>query len=455
MNRPVVYGAALSIAALVAAMVAFVFLGGPDNQDLKRLLADNGFIELRPPSMLVQPGTWVEVQKRNPLRLATVCSPQSALGLTKEQLLQSASANTSLTRSFDGSYDIGLEALNLGNFATKSKIVQSVELRLSKVRLIELADDEIFKSLPRRDPACAEAIRARLENNPDTLTMIDTVLIADAEYRFTFKGDADAGARSQLVDAVATKAGLSIGAQRSDSSVLIGRDLVWGVKDDRFMASQGSGLPSTGSAPAAERSLLKGAGAIEAIESGPQARRSFDKLASQIRYDVPLLKQPTSMSCWATVFAMMAGWKLGKQVTIEEALATLGPPYTTFFERDLGLPGGRERAFVAIAGMRAMPPASYPLTTFRRLLRDKGPVWVITGDGITSHARLLVGLYGPDDTETRATYAVTVMEFIDPISGAYVYETALSFLDEFEQEAAAIVNSGRDWIDLRWQVISF
>lgn len=111
--------------------------------------------------------------------------------------------------------------------------------------------------------------------------------------------------------------------------------------------------------------------------------------------------------------------------------------------------------FVKAADMQALPPANYPLKTFRNLLRERGPVWIITGDGITSHAKLLVGVYGPDEEERRSTYLATTMEFIDPSPGQYVYTTALAFLQEFEREAAHIVWNDLHSIDLRWQVISY
>jgi hypothetical protein len=82
--------------AFVAAIV-LVGVGAPillwwggGGADLQRILSDNGFVELRPPSTLIQPGAWVEVQARNPLRLKTVCSAETALNLSHEQLAQSS-----------------------------------------------------------------------------------------------------------------------------------------------------------------------------------------------------------------------------------------------------------------------------------------------------------------------------------------------------------------------------
>ncbi len=458
-RRPGTRKASIIVAAavLIVAVVAMLWVGfgGTGGRDLQTVLNDAGFVELKPPSTLIQPGTWVEVQSRNPLRLRTICSAESALHLTQEQLAQSGSADTSITRALSGNFKVALETLGVGEATATSKVVQAAELRLSNVRLIELADDQILKNLPQRDKACAEAIKLRYDNNRNSLTMIGAVLIADAEYRFTFNGQADASAKTSAVSEFASKANLSVDINRDDSTAVIGTDLVWGVKDDQFMAYQGIGLPSVGASSEASRSILRNSGPIEEIDQTQQVRRSFDDMAIRIRQDVPVMQQPTPMSCWATVYAMLESWKEKQPVTIEAAIARLGEPYVAYLSEDRGLPGGQELAFVEAAGLQAMPPANYPLSTFRRLLREKGPVWIITGDGITSHARLLVGIYGHDEEEKRSTYEATVMEFIDPALGAYVYEPALTFFDEFEREAAFIVNSNQDWVDLRWQVLSY
>lgn len=191
------------------------------------------------------------------------------------------------------------------------------------------------------------------------------------------------------------------------------------------------------------------------IDSTEQVRLDLKDFLVRVRLDVPAIKQPSPMSCWATVYAMMKSWKARKPVSIEAAIADLGAPYTGYLAEDHGLPGGQELAFVKAGGLHAMPPASYPLTLFRKLLRNNGPVWIITGDGITSHARLLIGIYGADEAEKRATYESTTMEFIDPASGTYVYEPALKFYEMFERETAFIIDNRYDSLDLRWQVISY
>lgn len=195
---------------------------------------------------------------------------------------------------------------------------------------------------------------------------------------------------------------------------------------------------------------------LKSIEESETNRRDFRSASAHIRLDVVPIKQDSENRCWATVYAMMLSWKIGRQVSPQSAVAALGAPYTGYFADDKGLPGGQERPFVSASGLHALPPASYPLTDFRRLLRTKGPVWIIAGDGIsTSHARLLIGIYGNDEAEKRSTYENTTMEFIDPASGTYVYEPAVKFYEVFEREAAQIVDEKLNALDLRWQVISF
>lgn len=224
-----------------------------------------------------------------------------------------------------------------------------------------------------------------------------------------------------------------------------------------FMLSVWLALPASAAAQPAVSSEqhYQNKAPTGSIDPTRQVRPDFKDSPVRIRLDVPVIAQPSPMSCWAAVYAMMKSWKAGKPVSIEAAIAELGAPFTTYLAEDRGLPGGQELAFVKAGGLRAIPPASYPLTMFRKLLRNSGPAWIITGDGITSHARLLIGIYGAEEAEKMATYEGTTMEFIDPALGIYVYEPALKFFDMFERETAFIVNNRYNALDLRWQVISF
>ena len=52
---------------------------------------------------------------------------------------------------------------------------------------------------------------------------------------------------------------------------------------------------------------------------------------------VPVMAQPTGMSCWATVTTMMMSWKQNQSLTIEAAMGALGSDFLKVFKDDTGL----------------------------------------------------------------------------------------------------------------------
>lgn len=76
----------------------------------------------------------------------------------------------------------------------------------------------------------------------------------------------------------------------------------------------------------------------------------------------------------------------------------------------------------------------------------------ITGDGISAHARLLVGIYANPEAE-GVTARETTFEFIDPLSGTYRYESGLDFAYKFEAEVGWMVEEKRDDWALRCQIL--
>jgi hypothetical protein len=444
-----------ALAVVLAAALIFYVVYFDKSSQLESVLSEEGFIELRPPSTLLQPGALVEIQSRNPLRVSTICSAQSSLALTPEQVAVSTSVDSSVLGKESASFSLNLSSLGIGRASSAGKAVKSATVKLSNVRLIELSDAEIVRNIAKRDSACAEALKVRFDTNRDSLTLIDTVLIADAEITLDFDGSVTSTVAASEIEGAFIAGQFNFDFSDASRALVLGKDLVWGVKDDQTMAWHGLTLPNTGSNGDNERSIMKGAGAIEQLDLSREARASFSDFPLKVRYDVLPLKQASPEACWATVFTMMESWKQGKPLDVATVINGLGAPYTDYLRNDTGLPGGSERTFVARIGLSALPPASYPLSTFRNILREKGPIWVIVGDGISSHALLLVGIYGYSEEESGDTYHKSFMEFVDPASGTFQYATAFDFLTRFEQEAAFIVNRPYYQTDLRWQVLTF
>jgi hypothetical protein len=167
------------------------------------------------------------------------------------------------------------------------------------------------------------------------------------------------------------------------------------------------------------------------------ATPALAKAASAVNYRIPgllaPLKQPSGMTCWATVTTMMMQWRAQASMTIETAMGRIGAVYLTKFQNNQGLLGSEKVPFLTAAGLSYEHPQSRTAAGWEALLRNFGPLWVTTdenpGAGFSIHARILVCIRG-DGSETGTT-----MEFVDPAQGNSYAEKFGTFLQKYEAEA--------------------
>lgn len=450
---------ALIVAVPVIAYLATVALRHPP-VTIGDVLTHYGYSELRPPSRLFAPGRWVHVTRKNPLHLSNVCRSMSVLGFPDDfKPSGSPTIDAEFSRSLGAEFALAADLVSGIRARPSLKVVDRVTFSLANVRVVEVADDEVRKAIRNRDPDCHASIKDRFDKN-ELVTMIKSVLIADVRYQVHLRSGLDTTAKTTALREFALALDLRTHLDESSRQVLLGKELVWGVREDAFLASLGLGLAPTGGSGAKDRrDVLQGLGPIRKLDApgaDPAAsdagRRRFPDSEVVVRHDVEPRRQSSENACWATVYAMMTAWRTGRPAAVTEVVRSLGEPYSNYYVSDRGLPGGQELAFVQAAGMMALPPASYPMTALADRLREYGPLWIIAGDGISSHARLLVGIYGKPIVEKLEAYRSTIFEFIDPSTGTYVYESALNFMHAFEREAAYVVER-EDTTDLRWQIL--
>ncbi|MGH7596275.1 MAG: papain-like cysteine protease family protein [bacterium] len=166
--------------------------------------------------------------------------------------------------------------------------------------------------------------------------------------------------------------------------------------------------------------------------TAPQAYSFSAPVNYRVPGIVPAERQPSSMTCWATVTTMMMSWRDNMSMAIETALSRIGQPYVEKFRRNEGLLGSEKAPFLASAGLIAEPPMSYSLEGWERMLRTYGPLWVTTdeqpGAGFAIHARIMTGIRGNGD-------ANTVVDIVDPAGGRQYQERFADFVRKFEEEA--------------------
>jgi hypothetical protein len=160
-----------------------------------------------------------------------------------------------------------------------------------------------------------------------------------------------------------------------------------------------------------------------------------------------MLKQPKNMDCWITVATMLASWKEQKQYSVREFVEHLGEPWKIYYETNAGLPAADQERFIKHLDLKSEPPTNYTIQAYMSFIKSFGPVWITTGNGISAHARVLIGLKGSGD------YGSTSFILIDPATGKQVEQESLVFMKEFEEEARVANEEG--WKELRIQIYHY
>ncbi|MDB5141085.1 MAG: hypothetical protein JWR12_3001 [Mucilaginibacter sp.] len=161
---------------------------------------------------------------------------------------------------------------------------------------------------------------------------------------------------------------------------------------------------------------------------------------------IPLLKQPKDMDCWITVATLMFSWRDSATYAVSGMAVRLGDPWKLYYDTNSGLPESEQDRFIRHIGLKSEPPANYMVAAYVDFLKKYGPVWIITGNSLGAHARLLTGVDGTGELSAEFT-------LIDPKNGQEVKENALKFLKEFEAEAK--IANAQNWERLRIQIYHF
>lgn len=169
----------------------------------------------------------------------------------------------------------------------------------------------------------------------------------------------------------------------------------------------------------------------------PAAVAKAVRAMGAVNYRVPglvaAIRQPSGMTCWATVTTIMMQWRQQASMSIATAIGRVGAPWLAMFNADQGLPGSKKAAFLTAAGLTHQWPQSRSAEGWEALLRQFGPIWVTTDEDPSAnfaiHARVMTGIRG-DGTE-----AGTTLDIVDPGTGTAYTENFGTFLRKYESEA--------------------
>jgi Papain-like cysteine protease AvrRpt2 len=189
------------------------------------------------------------------------------------------------------------------------------------------------------------------------------------------------------------------------------------------------------SSESGEMRITRPGGTVE-VKTGNKA--AAEGINVSVDPAVDPVKQKSSMTCWAAAGTMMASWKAGASMTPESVLDGLGGSWRAKFDADQGLTTAELRAFADAFGLRQEGPASYTVEGLARLVKQYGPLWVISDDSFDGnkvvHAPIVTAVKGDGSIDG------TTVTLVDPIPGAFVTEPFTKFAQRLE--AADVVKFG-------------
>jgi GH24 family phage-related lysozyme (muramidase) len=166
--------------------------------------------------------------------------------------------------------------------------------------------------------------------------------------------------------------------------------------------------------------------------------QAFGAVNYEVRWEANILRQTSSMVCWATVATMLLNHRHRMSMSVENRMLEVGQKYYNFVKANSGLSTQEKTDFIRSAGMEFLYPQSLSVEGWENLLRQYGPIWVTTnespGHGFSIHARILIAIKGDGTTNG------TKMTFIDPGDGQKHTETFGQFLQKYESEARTTNN---------------
>lgn len=221
------------------ALVAFLLttgFGECQNEDAFSLLA-GGYCLITPPSNLVAPGAIVMMVKdaQGRAQLQTICGPRAALS---SRFLPRVSETLSATYRMSRSQRMSLQAEAVERFKTRVKTedVQTVQVELSRPRIIEITEADVYAHVDQRTEACQRAIDSRIEAGFSP-TFVTSAYIADVQYTVSFRREQTLTKRVREERMARIAGSLGGGHTEVTEHALRASNLVLAVKSDPFLLS--------------------------------------------------------------------------------------------------------------------------------------------------------------------------------------------------------------------------
>lgn len=254
------WGLVLILLRLCAAAIGLSLLM-PGCFGVGSMVRKYGYTEIQPPSNLLQPGALVYVRDDSPFVAGIICTPAASLGPAFVPRT-SRTAETEAQKLNGATMAMGASSLAGMQGDARLEGVEAIEARLTNAKILEVDDSAVVEHLAARSAACTLAA-ARREAGKFDVTMISSALVGDVVYTVRWRSQAQVSAKAEAAAMGALEA--QLGGVRAGGSRIWARGLVWGVRDDRYLA--GLSIPGVD-----EREIPKGKRVLAAPSKPPAAQ---------------------------------------------------------------------------------------------------------------------------------------------------------------------------------------
>lgn len=111
-----------------------------------------------------------------------------------------------------------------------------------------------------------------------------------------------------------------------------------------------------------------------------------------MRYEVPLIPQSTTMSCWAASIAMILAWRDHASYSPDSIARNPGGlSYVPSMKSGLD---PNDTYILRVNGFDIVPPQCFSLGSVHSLLTSRGPLWVASLAPAGPHIRVVRGMVG-------------------------------------------------------------
>lgn len=158
-----------------------------------------------------------------------------------------------------------------------------------------------------------------------------------------------------------------------------------------------------------------------------------------ISYNVPVVAQSKTMSCWAAAAAMLIQWKTNLPTSEFAAAKAAGPNFVIAFNNNTGILGPEIAELARALNLSVEVPQNYNAQGYRSLLAH-GPLWVGTAisspNRVYRHIRIVAGISGD------GTMDGSRLDIIDPDGGRRYQSSVTAFATELQTIAQQDLGAG-------------